>query len=138
FFAVRTNGQPTALITMIRQALREIDSSLPLLDLRTMRQQVESGWAQERLMARLSGFFSLLALLLAAIGLYGVMAYAVSRRATEIGIRMALGAKTQDVIRLVLRESVLLLALGICIGLVAALATTRLISAQLFGLTPTD
>jgi len=137
-FAVRTTGEPTAMIASIRQAVREIDGSLPISDFKTVRQQVESGWAQERLFATLSSFFGLLAVMLAAIGLYGVMAYSVARRRNEIGIRMALGAQRRDVIRLVLRESLLLVALGAGIGLATALATTRLISAQLFGLAPTD
>jgi predicted permease len=138
YFVVRTTGEPTAMIALIRQTVREIDSSLPLSSLHTVRQQVESGWAQERLFASLSGFFGLLALLLASIGLYGVMAYGVARRTNEIGIRMALGAQAQDVIRLVLRESLMLVALGVGIGLATALATTRLIASQLFGLTPMD
>jgi len=138
YFTVRTTGEPTAMFSLIRQAVRETDGSLPISDFKTVRQQVESGWAQERLFATLSGFFGLLALLLAAIGLYGVMAYSVARRRNEIGIRMALGAARRDVIRLVLGESLLLVALGTGIGLATALATTRLISAQLFGLAPTD
>jgi predicted permease len=137
-FAVRTTGEPTAMIASIRQAVREIDGSLPISDFKTVRQQVESGWAQERLFATLSSFFGLLAVMLAAIGLYGVMAYSVACRRNEIGIRMALGAQRRDVIRLALRESLLLVALGAGIGLATALATTRLISAQLFGLAPTD
>ncbi|HZF40275.1 MAG TPA: ABC transporter permease, partial [Blastocatellia bacterium] len=138
YFMVRTTGEPTVMFSLIRQAVRETDGSLPISDFKTVRQQVESGWAQERLFATLSGFFGLLALLLAAIGLYGVMAYSVARRRNEIGIRMALGAARRDVIRLVLGESLLLVALGTGIGLATALATTRLISAQLFGLAPTD
>ena len=126
------------MIASIRQAVREIDGSLPISDFKTLRQQVESGWAQERLFATLSSFFGLLAMMLAAIGLYGVMAYSVTRRRNEIGIRMALGAQRRDVIRLVLRESLLLVALGVGLGLATALATTRLISAQLFDLAPTD
>ena len=138
YFAVRTIGDPNAMLTLIRQTVREIDSNLPLSDLHTVRQQVESGWAQERLFASLSSFFGLLALSLAAIGLYGVMAYGVVRRTNEIGIRMALGAQRLDVVWLVLQESLLLVALGIGIGLGTAVATTRLIAWQLFGLTPMD
>ena len=137
-FAVRTTGDPAPLIGLIRQAVREVDSNLPRLDIRTLRQQVEGGWSQERLFANLSSFFGLLALLLAAIGLYGVMAYGVARRTNEIGIRMALGAQRGDVIALVMRESLLLVALGAVLGLATALASTRLISNLLFGLTATD
>ena len=138
YFTIRTTGEPTAMFALIRQAVREIDGSLPLSDFKTVRQQVESSWAQERLFATLSVFLGLLAALLSAIGLYGVMAYSVARRRNEIGIRMALGARRSDVIRLVLRESLLLVALGVGIGLATALATTRLISSQLFGLAPND
>ena len=138
YFAVRTTGDPRAMFALIREAIRETDGSLPISDFKTVRQQIESSWAQERLFATLSSFFGLLAVMLAAIGLYGVMAYSVTRRRNEIGIRMALGAQRRDVIRLVLRESLLLVALGAGIGLATALATTRLISAQLFGLAPTD
>jgi predicted permease len=138
YFTVRTTGEPTAMFALIRRTVREIDGSLPISDFKTVRQQVESGWAQERLFATLSGFFGLLALSLAAIGLYGVMAYSVTRRRKEIGIRLALGAERRDVIRLALGESLQLVALGVGIGLGTALATTRLIYAQLFGLAPTD
>jgi predicted permease len=138
YFTVRTTGEPTAMFALIREAAHEIDGSLPISDFKTVRQQVESGWAQERLFATLSGFFGLLALSLAAIGLYGVMAHSVARRKNEIGIRMALGAGRRDVIRLVLGESLMLVALGVGVGLATALAATRLISAQLFGLAPTD
>jgi len=136
-FAVRTTVEPAAMVALIRQAVREIDNSLPL-DVRTLRQQVVGGWAQERLFAGLSGFFGLFALLLASIGLYGVMSYGVARRTKEIGVRMALGAQGRDVVRLVMRETLLLVALGISIGMASALAATRLIANLLFGLTPTD
>ncbi len=138
YFTVRTTGDPVVMIAMIRQAVREVDGSLPLGDLRTLRQQVEGSWQQERFFAGLSGFFGLLALLLAAIGLYGVMAYGVACRTKEIGVRLALGAQRWDVIRLVIRESLVLVTLGIGIGLATALALTRLIANWLFGLTPND
>jgi ABC-type antimicrobial peptide transport system permease subunit len=138
YFAVRTTGEPTTMLNLIRQTVRELDNRLPVSDFKTVSQQVESGWAQERLIATLSSFFGLLALLLAAIGLYGVMAHGVTRRRNEIGIRMALGAQRRDVMSLVMRESLLLVALGASLGLATALATTRLISSQLFGLAPTD
>ena len=137
-FAVRTTGEPASLIAQVRQAVRELDGNLPLTDLRTLRQQVEGSWAQERFFANLSGFFGLLALLLAAIGLYGVIAYGVTRRTNEIGVRLALGAQRRDVTRLVMRESLLLVTLGIGIGLATALAMTGLISNRLFGITPAE
>ena len=93
---------------------------------------------QERFTAQIASAFSLFALLLASIGLYGVMSYAVTRRTSEIGIRMALGARPTEVIRLVMREVLLLVVVGAGIGLTAALATTRLVATLLFDLTPTD
>ena len=94
--------------------------------------------AREQLVSRLSSFFSLLALLLACLGLYGVMSYNVVRRSNEIGIRMALGAKARGVLWMVLRETVVLLLLGIAIGVPVTLAATRYVESQLFGLTPFD
>src|SRR6266511_2810178 len=91
-----------------------------------------------RLIAQISGAFSLFALLLASVGLYGVMTYAVTRRTNEIGVRMTLGARGADVVRMVMKETLLLVAIGMAIGLGSALATTRLISSLLFGLTPND
>jgi predicted permease len=137
-FAVRTSGDPDALAASIREAVREVDRNLPLFDLKTQTQQAAESLVQERLFATLSTFFGLLALVLASIGLYGVMSYSVARRTNEIGIRMALGAQRRDVISLVLRETLLLVSIGLLIGLGAALATTRLISSLLFGLTPND
>ena len=104
----------------------------------TLSERVDSSMARELMVSRLSSFFSLLALLLACIGLYGVMSYNVVRRSKEIGIRMALGAKRGEVLWMVLRETVTLLALGIAIGVPVTLAATRLVASQLFGLTPFD
>jgi ABC-type antimicrobial peptide transport system permease subunit len=106
--------------------------------MRMMNDVVDRTLTQERFVAQLAGFFSLFALLLAAIGLYGMMSYAVNRRISEIGVRIALGAQAGDVVRLVMRETMLLVAIGIVIGIGAAIAFTRLISSLLFGLTPTD
>ncbi len=137
-FAVRTAGDPTLLAGSIRDAVREIDQNLPMFDVRTQDQQADRSLAQERLFATLSSFFSVLALLLACIGLYGVMSHAVARRTNEIGIRMALGARAWDVTSLVVRETLVLVLVGTGIGLGAALAVTRLIASMLFGLTPND
>jgi len=103
-----------------------------------MRDVVNDSLVQERFIAQTASAFSLFALLLACVGLYGVMSYAVTRRTNEIGIRMALGAQMSDVVRLVMRNVLLLVALGVGIGLTAALATTRYVSSLLFGLTPND
>jgi ABC-type antimicrobial peptide transport system permease subunit len=122
----------------IRDAVREVDSNLPLFAMKTQSQQVDESLAQERLFANLSSFFGVLALSLACIGLYGVMSYGVARRTNEIGIRMALGATGSRVTRMVMRETMLVVMIGVVIGLGTAVATTRLVAAMLFGLAPTD
>jgi len=137
-FEVRTAGDPTALIPAIREAVSEVDKNVPLFDVKTQKQQAEQSLAQERLFATLSSFFGLLALVLVCIGLYGVMSYAVARRTNEIGIRMVLGATAPRVTRMVMRETMLLVVIGVVIGLGAALASTRLIEGMLFGLAPAD
>jgi predicted permease len=137
-FQLRTAGDPTRIIAAVRQAAREIDSNLPLYNVKTLAAQVEESLAQERLISALSGFFGLLSLLLAAIGLYGILAYAVSRRTREIGIRISLGAQPGAVLRMVLRQGLILTLLGVGIGLAASLGATRLIENQLFDVAPTD
>jgi predicted permease len=137
-FAVRTAGDPTEMIAAIRQAAQAVDSNVPLFDLKTQSEQVDQALAQERLFARLSAFFGLLALLLACIGLYGIMSYSVARRTHEIGIRVALGAQPGNVLWLVMRETLLLVLAGVAIGVPVALAAAKVISSMLFGLTATD
>jgi len=137
-FAVRTLGDPAASIAAIRQAVQAIDRNIALFDIRLQSEMIARSFAQARLFATLSSFFGLLALALVSIGLYGVMSYTVARRTHEIGIRMALGARGMDVLRMVLGESLLLVLIGSVIGLAAALAATRLIAGMLFGLTPND
>ncbi|HEY6403127.1 MAG TPA: FtsX-like permease family protein, partial [Blastocatellia bacterium] len=135
---VRATGAASALVAAIRQEVRNLDPNLPVFNVKTFAEQINESVSQERLVALLSSFFGLFALLLASLGLYGVMAYSVERRANEIGVRMALGAQRRNVIWLVMRESLLLVAVGVGIGLATALATTRMVSTLLFGLTPTD
>jgi predicted permease len=135
---VRTSLPISAIATPLRNVVRALDRNVPLNDIWTLSQQVEQSLISERLIAMLSTFFGLLALVLACIGLYGVMSYSVVRRTNEIGIRMALGAASRDVLRLVLQETMLLVVLGIGIGLPVALVSTRLIRNQLFGLEPND
>ncbi|MEK6322443.1 MAG: ABC transporter permease [Acidobacteriota bacterium] len=137
-FIVRTFGDTSAMTAAIRDAVHEVDSNLPLFDVKTQSQQADESLTQERLFATLSSFFGVLALLLACIGLYGVMSYGVARRTNEIGIRMALGASAPRVIRMVIGETMLVVMIGVVIGLSAALATTRLIASMLFGLAATD
>ena len=137
-FEVRTAGDPGSIIPIVRRAVASVDRNLPLYNVGTQVQQIDSYLIQERLFAKLTGCFGALAMLLASIGLHGVMSYAVARRTGEIGIRMALGAQRRDVLWQVLRETMLLVAIGLIIGLPAALASTRLIRNQLFGLKPTE
>jgi ABC-type antimicrobial peptide transport system permease subunit len=135
---IRTAGDPNAVASSVRQAFREINRDIPVSEIKTMQTQIDQGLVQERLVATLSSFFGLLALLLSAIGLYGTLSYAVTRRTSEIGIRMALGARQTDVLWLVLREAIVLVLCGVGVGLIAATAMNRLIASMLFGLTPSD
>jgi predicted permease len=137
-FAVRTTGDPASLSSAIRSAVAQVDPNLPLFEVKTQVGQLEESLTSERMFAALSSFFGVLALLLSCLGLYGVMSYAVARRRNEIGIRMALGATSPRVSRMVMRESMVLVLIGMAIGLGAALAAARVVSSLLFGLTPTD
>jgi len=137
-FEVRTAGDAGAMAASIRDAVREVDSNLPLFDVKTQSQQAAESLMQERLFATLSSFFGVLAMLLACVGLYGVMSYGVTRRTNEIGIRMALGATSPRVMRMVMRETMLMVGIGVTIGLGTAMAVTRLIVTMLYGLAPTD
>jgi len=137
-YAVRAAGNPAALFTAIRGAVREVDPTLAVLDLRTQDDQLARMSAQERLFARVSGFFGVVALALAGVGLYGLTSYMVVRRTGEFGVRMALGALPRQVLALVLRESLSLVAAGIVLGLTAAYAASGVVAAMLFGLSPVD
>ena len=135
---IRSAGNPTQMFNSLRSAIREVDANVAMYDLRTTENQVEISLLTERLLAVLSSVFGCLATLLAALGLYGVMAFMVTRRTREIGIRMALGAGQSSVVWMVLRETLTLAAIGVAIGLGGAYAVTRLIQTQLFGVQPTD
>jgi ABC-type antimicrobial peptide transport system permease subunit len=126
------------MIPAVRELVGRIDPDLPLINPKTQTDQIEELLTQDRMFARLTTFFAMLALLLVSIGLYGTLAYAVTRRTNEIGIRMALGAQRQAVLRTVLRESLLLILAGAAIGLPLAFATTRFIANQLYGVEPND
>ncbi len=138
FFYVRTLGDPLALSRGIRQAVRELDPRVEVTGLRTMDDLLERQLYRERLTSELAGFFGLSALLLACLGLYGILSYAVARRTQEIGVRMALGARAGDVLSLVLRQGMKLAMAGCAMGLVLAWTLTRLISSQLYGITSLD
>jgi putative ABC transport system permease protein len=134
----RAAGPAATVAATIRREIQAVDKSLEISDISAVPQLRDQALIQERLLAELSGFFGLLALLLACIGLYGVMSYGVARRTHEIGVRMALGARRVDVVRLVMRATMSLVVVGLIAGLGAALATTHLIESLLYGLTPND
>lgn len=137
-FVVRFVGAPENIVPQVRRAVREVNPRLPIDEVVSLSDHVGRSLVQQKLTARLGAFFGLLALLLACIGLYGVLSYAVARRTNEIGIRMALGAQSRNVLWLVLREALLLAGIGIGIGLIASVALTRTAKTLLFGLQPND
>jgi predicted permease len=138
YFELRTVRNPQSLIPDVRNVVSRLDKNLPLFDIKTQSEQIDQILFRERLIARLSGFFGLLALLLACVGLYGLLSYEVARRTREIGIRMALGGHRADVLRLVVGEGLRLTLAGAIMGIVAALGLTRLLASFLFGVKPTD
>ena len=135
---VRALGAPAGLAKSVREAIREVDSKLRVLNLDTLANEIGQTLEGDRLVARLSAIFGAVALLLASLGLYGVQSYAVVRRTAEIGVRVALGARSGDVIRMVLHEALLMAAIGIAIGLPLAAAAGQLIASRLFGLSVAD
>ena len=130
---LRTKESPEAVMASVRERVRALDAQLPVYGVRTMENRVSDSLLVERLIASLSTAFGALAMVLACVGLYGVLAYNVSRRRREIGVRMALGAGVADVVRLVLRDAFWLLAVGLAVGLPAALGLARAVQSQLFG-----
>jgi predicted permease len=137
-YAIRTLVNPEAIVPALRRAAQMIDPALPLIDVHTEDQQINADLQQEKLFVVLTSGFGLLALTLAAVGIYGIMAYSVANRRNEIGIRMALGAQPGQVRSMVLRESTWLAAAGIAVGMATALALTRLIQSMLYGIRPYD
>ncbi|ABF43627.1 ABC efflux pump, inner membrane subunit [Candidatus Koribacter versatilis Ellin345] len=137
-FEIKTRQSRAAITPMLREALRSVDRDLPLTDVRTQDEQIDGLLQQERLFATITGAFGVLALVLACIGIYGIMSYNVARRTNEIGIRLALGAKTQQVLAMVLREASWLAIVGVVVGLGAGLALVRLIRTMLYGMKPWD
>jgi putative ABC transport system permease protein len=135
---VRTSSRPDAAFGAVREVLRQMDPNVPMVRPRTMEAQLDQSLLNDRLVATLSAAFGALATLLAVIGLYGVMAFTVSRRTREIGVRMALGAVQGDVVWLVMREVLILVGIGVGLGLVGAWGLGRLVSSQLYGVTAND
>jgi predicted permease len=134
----RTLGEPDQLMGSIRAKVREMDANLPIYAMRTMEAQISNSLSTERMIASLSTVFGFVATVLAIIGLYGVMSYSVAQRTREIGIRMALGAEQGKVIGMVMREVLTLIAIGVAVGVPAALLLTRMVKSQLYGLEAHD
>jgi predicted permease len=138
YFELRTASSPSALIPAVRDAVKRADSGLPLFDVRTQTEKIEDLLTQERVIASLSSLFGVLALLLACVGLYGLLSYEVTRRTREIAIRMALGAGRRDVTRLIIFRGIKLALMGVGIGVAGGLALTRVLASFLYGVKPTD
>ena len=135
---VKTAGNPLALAAALRAEVYGLDGNLPVFDVKTMNSHIGMAISQERMIATLLGIFGSLALILAAVGIYGVMSYSVTQRRREIGVRMALGAESGDILRLIVGRGLLLTLSGVGIGLAGALALTRLATGLLFGVSATD
>ena len=131
-FELRTAGDPQAILPAVREVVAQVNTNLPLFDAQTESQQIDRLLFQERLVARLSSFFALLALVLACVGLYGLLSYEVSRRTREVGIRMALGAHPGSVLKLILRQGLALAIVGAAVGIGVALGVTRYLASMLF------
>ena len=136
--AVRTTGEPLLMARPVRDAIHDVDKNMPLSNVKSMDGLLESSLGQRRLSMILLGAFSAIAMLLASIGIYGVLAYSVTQRSRELGIRMALGAARGRVLRLVIGQGMVLAGIGIVIGLAGAFALTRLLTSQLYSIKPTD
>lgn len=138
FLVIRTAYDPTAMVASITKEIQSLDSDMPVFDLNTMDQRLSDSLASRRFAMLLLGVFALIALTLGAIGIYGVMAYSVNHRTHEMGIRLALGAQPASILRLVVKQALALTALGIGVGLAAALALTRVMSTLLYGVSAND
>ncbi|MCI0490969.1 MAG: FtsX-like permease family protein, partial [Blastocatellia bacterium] len=139
FLVVKTEtSEPLGLTSAIRNEVKALDSELPVSDVSTMEQRLFAAVARPRFRTTLIGVFALVALALASIGIYGVISYSVTQRTHELGIRMALGARPRDVMRLVVKQGMMMALIGVVIGLIASLGLTRLIKSLLFGVSATD
>jgi putative ABC transport system permease protein len=137
-FAARTQSDPEAMAVALKQQIWKLDPGLPVTKLKTMNDVAAASFAARRFNMLLLTIFAALAVLLAAVGIYGVMSYTVTQRTQEIGIRMALGARGADVLGLIIKNGMILTAVGVVIGIVGGLVLTRLLTTLLFGVTPTD
>ena len=135
---VRTHTRPESMIQPVRRALAALDPTLPFLEIHTLAEEVDASASSERLTATLASLFGLLAAVLAAVGIYGLLSYAVAQRRREIGIRMALGARPADIGEMIGRQALLLVAAGIAVGLFATWEVAPLVRSLLYGVTPND
>ena len=135
---VPVNADPLALVRLVQGIVSSMDDNLPLFDVRTQTEQIEQTLYLDRLISQISSAFAVLALVLACIGLYGLLSYEVTRRTRELGIRMALGAQRKDLLRLVVGQGILLVLVGAAIGIGAAIGVTRFMSAMLYGIHAND
>ena len=136
--AVRTSQEPAGVASDVQRAIQTVDKDEPVYNVRTMEEIVSRSVSSRRFMLVLVGLFATLALILTAVGIYGVISFAVSQRTHEIGVRMALGARHQDVLKLVVRRGMILSLVGLAAGVVAALALTRFLASLLYEIKPTD
>jgi len=137
-FLIKTTSDPMSLAPAAQREIQQVDPDLPMISMRTMDQVVSSSISDKRFNALLLGVFAALALILAAAGIYGVMAFSVAQRTHEIGVRMALGAQVRDVLRLIIGQGMILVIIGVGAGLIASLALTRLVKTLLFNVSATD
>ena len=137
-YALRTSGDPLRYVNSVRELVRQADARVPVSEVRTQAADIDQTINQEITFAELCSGFAILALVIACVGLYGTVSYNVARRTGEIGIRMALGAQRSVVVRMVLREVLILAAMGLTIGLATALAASRFVASFLYGMKPND
>src|SRR5205823_5565628 len=130
--SARSKGNPSATAATVRNALRKIDAGLPIIQPNTMEEIIDTSLGQERLTMSLLGAFAIVALILAMVGIYGAVAYTVEQRTGEIGIRMALGAETRDVLQLIVRQGMQPVLIGLVVGISGAFGLGRLLSSQLY------
>lgn len=138
YFELRTASDPASFIPVVREAVSGMDRNLPVFEISTQSEKIDQSLFQERLMARVSGFFGVLTLALACFGLYGLLSYEVAWRTRELGIRMALGAQSRDILNLVIKQVVVIIAIGLATGIAIALGVTRFMSNVLYNVRPND
>jgi ABC-type antimicrobial peptide transport system permease subunit len=137
-YELRTAIDPTTLIPAVRAVVSAADGNLPVFEISTQSERIDRLLSQERLVTRASGFFGVLTLVLACFGLYGLLSYEVAWRTRELGIRMALGAQSRDILRLVVKQVIVIVAIGLACGVAAALGLTRFMSEMLYNVRPND